>query len=71
MAPDPAIQRSEQRRRQLRLLLLVAALLLIGLGFATLAVPPNTAQEIAINRGFIGLGLLILGFLLGLLSRIP
>lgn len=71
MTPDPSSAQRERQRQQLRLIILLLALLLIALGFATLAVPANTAQEIAVNRGFLGVGLLILGFLLGLLSRVP
>lgn len=71
MTPDPSLPSHERRRQHLRLFLLLLALLLIACGYAALAVPPATPQEVALGRGFLGIGLLILGFLLGLLSRVP
>jgi uncharacterized membrane protein HdeD (DUF308 family) len=71
MKLGPTPEESEQFRQHLRKALLFLALLLIGLGFIVLAVPPDTAQAVATNRAFLGVGLLIVGFLLGLLSRTP
>lgn len=66
---------TEPRRRKRRLppwlgwALLLLGLLLIGLGYAQLAVPPDTPPVEASRRAFSGMALVVGGALTGLLSR--
>ena len=71
MKAVPPSDRGQRRRHWLRQGLLGLAMFIVFLGFAVLAVPPETPMALAIDRTFVGIGLLILGFFTGLLSRIP
>jgi hypothetical protein len=68
--PVPSDERADRYRRRVQDGLLFLAIVFIVLGFAVLAVPPETPMYLAIDRTFLGVGLLLLGFLMGLLSRI-
>jgi hypothetical protein len=61
-----SVEQLERRRRILRWIILAAALLLAGVGYALLAVPPDSSMEEAINRAFLGIGLLVAGFIVGM-----
>lgn len=70
MKTDLSYEQLERRRRILRASILGIALLLIGAGFALLAVPPETSMDRAIARAFWGIALLVAGFFVGLFSRL-
>ena len=69
MKPDLTYEQLERRRCILRWIILVIALLLTCAGVTVLAVPPETSMEIAIPRAFLGIGLLVAGFFVALMSR--
>lgn len=70
MKSDLTYEQLERRRRNVRWLVLSIAVLLTVAGCVVLAVPPETSMERAISRGFVGMALLIGGFLVALLSRL-
>lgn len=70
MKPESSYEQLERRRRHLRGIILTTALVFIVAGVACLAVPPETPMESAIARAFWGIGLLVVGFIVGLCSRI-
>jgi uncharacterized membrane protein HdeD (DUF308 family) len=70
MKPDLSYEQLERRRRILRGIFLALAISLFCAGVAVLAVPPETAMDIAIPRAFWGIALLIAGFFVGLFSRL-
>jgi hypothetical protein len=69
MKPEPTLDLLTHRRRVRRRILLVLALLLIAAGYAALAIPPDAPGDMAIPRGFLGLGLLLAGLFFALLAR--
>lgn len=70
MSIEPSLEQLERRRRLWRRILLVFALGLSVSGYAVLAVSPETPMETAISRAFWGIGLLIAGFVVAMLSRV-
>lgn len=68
--PDFSLERLERRRRHVRWIILAIASILIAAGVACLAVSPDTPMESAAARAFLGIGLLVAGFVVGLCSRI-
>jgi hypothetical protein len=68
MKADLTFEQLERRRRNLRRLLLAVALLFSCAGFVALAVPPTTPIEQAIFRAFLGISLLVAGFLVAAFS---
>lgn len=70
MNPDLSYEKLERRRRILRWIIFAVAILLTGAGYAALAVPPEAPMEEVITRVFWGIGLLIAGFFVAMLSRL-
>lgn len=68
MKNDSSFEQLERRRRAVRHVLLGVALFLSSAGFAALAVPPETAMEQAIPRAFLGIALLVAGFLVAMFT---
>jgi len=60
----------EHHRRLWRRILLIIAFSLSVSGYAVLAVYPETSMDKAISRAFLGIGLLVGGFVVALLSRV-
>ena len=70
MKPDLTYEQLGRRRRILRWVFLAVAILLTGAGYAFLAVPPEASMESVISRVSWGIGLLIAGFFVAVLSRL-
>lgn len=70
MNPDLSYEQLERRRRILRWMIFAVAILLTGAGYAALAVSPDTPMEEVITRVFWGIGLLVAGFFVAMLSRL-
>jgi predicted MFS family arabinose efflux permease len=70
MKPEPSPERLERYRRIKRRRLLILSLLLSAAGYVVLAVSPEFPMDVVITRAFIGMGLLLGGFFVGLFSRI-
>lgn len=68
MKRDSSFEQLARRRRNVRRVFLTVALLLSCAGLAVLAVPPETAMEQAVPRAFLGIGLLLAGFMVAMLT---
>ena len=69
MKPDPSFEHIQRRRFIRRRITLILALLFVGSGYLVLAIPPDTPMDTVIPRGFIGIGLLVVGLVFALLNR--
>lgn len=69
MKPDPSYEQTMRRRLVRRRAFFFIALLLIACGVAFLAISPETPSYLAIPRGFLGIGMLLAGLFLALISR--
>lgn len=69
MKAELTFEQLERRRFIRRRITLTLAALCVAFGFTALVIPPDTPQDTAIPRGFIGIGLLLAGLFLALFSR--
>ncbi len=68
MKPDLTFEQIAHRRILRRRFFLIFAVLLIGCGYAALAILPETPMDTVIPRGFLGIGLLLAGLFFAMLA---
>jgi FtsH-binding integral membrane protein len=70
MKPERTYEYRERRRRILRWIFLILALSLSCTGYFLLNVSPDTALDVAVSHVFWGIGLLVAGFVVAMVSRV-